>query len=101
MTIARGFARHMAVIDAQTQVPPPGLISYRKRWRPPFIYTEEDVQALMSGTARVIPTLQLAITYSTLIGLLAATGMRVGEALRLPHCDVDFDDGVITIRASK
>lgn len=101
MTIARGFARHMAGIDPQTQVPPSGLIPYRKRWRPPYIYTDAEVQALISGTAQVIPNPQRAATYATLVGLLAATGMRVGEALRLHGNDVDFDDNVITIRASK
>jgi len=101
MTIARGFARHMAGIDPQTQVPPLGLIPYRKRWRPPYIYTHREIRALMSGTVQVIASAQRAVTYATLIGLLAATGMRVGEALRLQAHDTDLVDGVITIRASK
>jgi hypothetical protein len=37
MTVARAFARHMAGIDPNTQIPPPGLVPYRQRWRPPFI----------------------------------------------------------------
>lgn len=101
MTIARGFARHMAGIDPQTQVPPLGLIPYRKRWRPPYIYTNREIQDLMSGTAQLIASPQRAVTYATLIGLLATTGMRVGEALRLQAHDADLVDGVITIRASK
>jgi integrase len=101
MTVARGFARHMAGIDPGTQVPPPGLMPYRKRWRPPFIYTDADIQAVMAQTARVIPTPLRAATYRTVIGLLAAAGIRVGEALRLQCSDVDWDEGVITIRASK
>jgi integrase len=101
MTVARGFARHMAGIDPGTQVPPQGLMPYRKRWRPPFIYTDADIQALMAETAKTIPTPLRAATYQTLIGLLAATGMRVGEALRLQRSDVDWDEGVITIRTSK
>jgi integrase len=101
MTVARGFARHMAGIDPGTQVPPPGLIPYRKRWRPPFIYTDADIQAVMAETARAIPTPLRATTYRTIIGLLAATGMRVGETLRLQCSDMDWDQGVITIRASK
>ncbi len=43
MTVARGFARHMAGIDPRTQVPPLGLLPYRKRWRPPFIYSDADI----------------------------------------------------------
>jgi integrase len=101
MTVVRGFARHMAGIDAQTQVPPPGLIPYRKRWRPPYIYTDDEIQTLMAATQSVIGNPLKALTYRTILGLLAATGMRVGEALRLQHCDVDPDERVITIRASK
>jgi len=101
MTAVRGFARHMAGIDPDTQIPPTGLVPYRQRWRPPFIYTDSDIQALMQQTARTIPTAARAATYRTVIGLLAATGMRIGEALRLERSDVDWDDRVITIRASK
>jgi integrase len=101
MTVARGFARHMAGIDPDTQVPPPGLVPYRKRWRPPFIYTDTDIRALMSTAARTIPAAWRAATYQALIGLLAASGMRVGEALRLEQRDLDWNERVITIRASK
>ena len=101
MTVARGFARHMAGIDPDTQIPPPGLVPYRKRWRPPFIYTDSDIRALMSAAARAIPTPSRAATYQALIGLLVASGMRVGEALRLERRDLDWDEHVITIRASK
>jgi len=83
MTVARGFARHMAGIDPRTQVPPLGLLPYRKRWRPPFIYSNADIQALMAQVPRVVRSPLRVTTYQTLIGLLAATGMRVGEALRL------------------
>jgi integrase len=101
MTVARGFARHMAGIDPGTQVPPPGLVPYRRRWRPPFIYAEADIQALMAQSAQTIRTPLRAATYQALIGLLAATGMRIGEALRLQDSDVDRDGRVITIRESK
>ena len=48
MTVARGFARHMAGIDPGTEVPPFGLIPSRQRWRPPFIYSPADLGALMA-----------------------------------------------------
>jgi len=101
MTVARGFARHLAGTDPRTQVPPLGLVTYRQRWRPPFIYSATDVQALMAEAIRAIPTPLRAATYQTLIGLMAATGMRVGEALRLQRCDVDWTEAAITVRASK
>lgn len=100
MTIARGFARHMAGIDARTEVPPLGLIPSHQRWRPPFIYSPADISALMAH-ARAIRWPLPAATHETLIGLLVATGMRVGEALKLDRGDIDWTDGVLLIRESK
>lgn len=101
MTVVRGFARHMAGIDPRTQVPPLGLLPYRKRWRPPFIYSDADIQALMAQVPRVVRSPLRVATYQTLIGLLAATGMRVGEALRLQHGQIDWAEGVLTVHATK
>jgi integrase/recombinase XerD len=101
MTVARGFARHMAGLDPRTQVPPLGLLPYHQRWRPPFIYSDADVRALMATVPGVVGSQLRAATYQALIGLLAATGMRVGEALRLERCHIDWADGVLTVRASK
>jgi integrase/recombinase XerD len=100
MTIVRGFARHMAAIDPQTEVPPLGLIPSRQRWRPPFIYSSEDVEALMAAARRIRWRLP-ASTHETVIGLLATTGMRVGEALHLDRSDVDWTEGVLLIREAK
>ena len=101
MTVVRGFARHMSGIDAATEVPPLGLVSFRRHWRPPFIYSRDDVVALMAEVPRHIPSPLRAATFQTMIGLLAATGMRVGEAIGLARRDVDAVEGVITVRASK
>lgn len=100
MTAVRGFARYMAGIDPATQVPPPGLLPLRRTWRPPFIFSPSDITALLAAAARLRPA-RRASTYATLFGLLAATGMRVGEAIRLDISDVDFADGVILVRESK
>jgi integrase/recombinase XerD len=99
MTVARGFARHLAGIDARTEVPPPGLIAGRHRWRPPFIYSPGDIQALMAQARQLTP--MPAATHETLIGLLAVTGLRVGEAIRLDRADIDWTGAVLTIRESK
>jgi integrase/recombinase XerD len=101
MTVVRGFARHLSSVDPATEVPPLGLVTFRRRWRLPFIYSSDDVEALMAGVARLIPTPLRAATFQTMIGLLAATGMRVGEAIRLDRCDIDWTDGVVVVRASK
>lgn len=100
MTVARGFARYMAGIDPGTEVPPLGLIPSRQRWRPPFIYTPDQVTALMQQ-ARSLRYRLPAATHTTVIGLLAATGMRVGEALRLDRTDIDWAEGVLLVRESK
>ena len=101
MTVARGFARHMAGIDPRTQVPPPGLLPYRQRWRPPFIYSDADIRALMAEVPRVVRSPLRAATCQTLTGLLAATGMRAGEALRLQRGQVDWAEGLLTVHATK
>jgi integrase/recombinase XerD len=101
VTAARGFARYMTGIDPHTQVPPLGLIPYRQRWRPPFIYSPADIVALMQQTHQLLPSPLRAVTYETLIGLLASTGMRIGEAIKLERRDVDWSTGVLLIRESK
>jgi integrase/recombinase XerD len=101
MTVARGFARHMAGIDPATEVPPLGLLPSRVRWRPPFIYTPGDIDALMRQARTSIGSPLVAETFATLIGLLAVTGMRIGEVIRLDRTDVDLDAGVVLVRESK
>lgn len=101
MIVARGFARHMAGIDPATEVPPVGLIPSRQRWRPPFLFTAAEVERLVTAASTVIRWRLPAATHSTLLGLLAVTGMRVGEALKLDDGDIDWDDGVVQVRDSK
>lgn len=101
MTVARGFARYMSGIDPATEVPPLGLVTFRKHWRPPFIYSEADVMTLIAAVPGLIPTPFRAATFQTMIGLLAATGMRVGEVIALGCGDIDWAEGVLVVRNSK
>jgi integrase/recombinase XerD len=101
MTAARGFARHMSGLDARTEIPPVGLVTFRQRRRPPFIYSAADIAALMAQVRQTIPTPLKAATVETLIGLLGATGMRVGEAIGFERRDVDWAEGLIIVRDSK
>jgi len=101
MMAVRGFARHMTGVDSRTEVPPVGLLPFRTRWRPPFIYSDADVIALMAQCSRSIPSSLRAATFETLIGLLAVTGLRVGEAIRLDRTDLNCPEGVLMIRRSK
>lgn len=101
MTAARGFARYLAGIDAGTEVPPLGLMPHRQRWRRPFIYSPADIDAAMDQARCSIVSPLRAATYDTLIGLLAASGLRIGEAIKLDRGDVDWTEGVLLIRESK
>lgn len=101
MTVARGFAQYMAGTDSGTEIPPLGLVRFRQRWRPPFLYSAADVEALMAEAGRAIPSRFRAATVRTVIGLLAATGMRIGEAIRLGRSDIDWTAGTLTVKASK
>lgn len=101
MTAVRGFARYMSSIDPCTEVPPLGLVVYRQSRPSPFIYSDADVVALMAAARNSIPTPLRAATMETLIGLLAATGLRVGEALRLERPDLVWNDRAVVVRDSK
>jgi integrase len=101
MTAVRGFARHMSGIDPANQIPPLGLVTFKQRWRQPFVYSDADVVALMGEARRCVPSPLRAATFSTMIGLLAATGMRVGEVIGLGNTDIDWADDVITVRNTK
>ena len=101
MTAARGFARYLSGIDAGTEVPPLGLMPRRAPWRRPFIYSAADIDTLLEQARQMIVSPLRAATYQTLIGLLAASGLRIGEAIKLDRSDVDRAQGVLLIRESK
>lgn len=100
ITAVRGFARYLSGIDPATEVPPLGLVPHRQRWRQPFLYSDTDVTAIMTAAETLGPPLRAA-TYRTLVGLLAAAGLRVGEAINLDHDDIDWAEGVLRIRETK
>ncbi len=100
LSIARGFARYLRALDGVSEVPPTDLLPSFKRRLAPHIYSDAEIAALMAATATIHSPFRAA-THHTLIGLLAVTGMRIGEAIALDHGDVDLDAGVITVRAGK
>lgn len=100
MTAARGFARYLSGTDPNTEVPPLGLIPSWQRWRRPFIYAPQDIDAILAQAGAIASPLRAA-TYQTLLGLLAVSGLRIGEAIKLDRSDIDWDQGVLLIRESK
>jgi len=100
--MVRGFASWLNTIDSRTQVPPHRLLPSRRRRNKPHIFSPEEIGRLMKEASRLVsPTGLRALTYRTLIGLLAATGLRPGEALALDKFDVDLNNGILSIRQSK
>lgn len=95
----RGFARYLQTIDPATEIPPAGIFGKQQR-RAPYVYSEEEITRLLHAARQLRPPLR-ATTYETLFGLLAATGLRIGEALRLTREEVDLADGLIRIRHTK
>jgi integrase len=95
----RSFARYLQALDADHQVPPTGLIPRGQRPNP-FLFSEADIAALMAAT-RELDSPQRQDTFETLIGLLAVTGLRIGEAIRLDRGDVDLGHGLLEVRHSK
>jgi integrase/recombinase XerD len=100
LRVVRGFARHQIATDPATEVPPTGLLPQVSRRTEPYLFTHDDITRVMHA-ARSLRAPLKAATYEAIIGLLAVTGMRVGEACRLQRAGVDWDERVITIENSK
>ncbi len=100
LSAVRGFATWLATTDPDAQVPPAQLIPSRKLRATPYLYANDEITALIAAAASLRFPLRTA-TYQTLIGLLAVSGMRVGEAIRLDRGGADLDGGVLTIREAK
>ena len=102
LSMVRRFAVWLSAADSRTQVPPHRLIDARRRRNPPHIFTDNEVKQLMVEASRLHSPKRLrAHTYKTLIGLLATSGLRPGEALTLARPDVDLQSGMLFIRETK
>jgi len=100
LSMVRRFATWLSAFDPRTEVPPGRLIRARHRRKTPYIFTDKEIEQLMAEAARLSRRLR-SLTHVTLIGLLAATGLRPGEALALDVPDVDLENGILTVRKTK
>ncbi len=100
LSAVRQFARYLRAFDPRTEVPAAGLLPGRSRRAEPYLYSAAEITAVMTAAAAIVAPLRAA-TYQSLIGLLAVTGMRVGEAISADRRDVDLDSGVITVPQGK
>ena len=100
--IIRRFAIWHSATEPHTEIPPAGLLPHRYRRKPPHIYSDEEIETLLRLTQQLpSPKGLRARSYTTLFGLLVATGMRVNEALGLDRPDVDLKLGILHIRRTK
>lgn len=100
--IVRRFAKYCLQFDPHTEVPPPGLFGPTSRRLVPHIYSREEIADLLAATAELRSKNGLrAATYEAFLGLIAATGLRLSEALELQRSDVDLTHGLMTIRQTK
>src|ERR1700694_5754399 len=98
----RVFARHWSATDPRTEIPAAGLLPFRARRARPYLYTEEEIQRLLTAAKSLSSASGLRPwTYHCLFGLLAVSGLRISEAIKLERQDVDFYQGVLTIRRTK
>lgn len=100
LSAVRGFARHLRCVDRSVEVPPQNLLACRRHRPTPYLYSDNDIVRLVETAAALRPVLRGA-THAAFFGLLAVTGMRVGEAIRLDRADVDLGGGVVQIEAAK
>jgi integrase len=100
--VAGRFARFIAPFDPRTQVPPSGIFGLEGRRRSVHLYTAQQIAQIHDAAATLEPVESLrAATFQTFWALLACTGLRVGEALRLQDADLDPQASTLTIRRSK
>ncbi len=100
LSTVRPFARYLHGFDPRHEVPPREVLPRGPQRAEPFIYSPSDLAALLHAAGRLRQRLA-SPTITTYIGLLAVTGMRAGEAIRLDREDIDMDEGLLVVRNSK
>lgn len=98
----RCFAAWYSARDPRTEVPPQGLLPHRVRRKPPYIYSDREIESLVLAARELRSSKGLrGHTYSTIFGVLAVTGMRVSEVVALDREHVDLDVAILTIQRTK
>ena len=102
LSFVRSFARYWSATDPRTEIPPMGLLPYRTKRATPYIYSNDEIQHLLKAARNLPPSTGLRPwTYYSLFGLMAVTGMRISEVIRLDHADVDLKQGLLAVRLTK
>lgn len=101
LTNVRPFAAWLHASGANVPIIPPALLPVGTTQRIPFIYTQRDLDRLLLACPLFFVNVRVAATMRTIIGLLAATGLRIGEATRLVATDIDVERNVLLVRGTK
>ena len=102
LSFVRSFARYWSATEPRTEIPPLGLLPFRYQRSTPHIYCDNEIEQLLKAANNLPPPAGLRRrTYHCLFGLMAVTGLRISEAIRLNREDVDLKQGLLTIRLTK
>lgn len=102
LSYVRSFARYLSAINPLTQIPPMGLLPFRYKRAIPYIYSDKQIEQILKAAKNLAPSTGLRPwTYYTLFGLMAVTGMRISEVIRLDRNDVDLNKKLLTVRLTK
>jgi integrase len=97
LSVARCFARYLSAFDPSCQVPPPGLLRASASRPAPYLYSRQEITAIVHAAGTLASPLHAA-THQALVSLLVVTGMRVGEAVALDVDDIDLGAGLVTVQ---
>ncbi len=94
--VVRCSARHLNALDPTCEIPPVGLLVARPYRPTPYLYSPDEIAALVHAAGTISAPLHAA-TVQTVISVIAASGLRVGEALGLDRGDVDLDTAALRV----
>jgi integrase len=98
----RSFMRWLRQFEPRTEVPDDTIFGRLPERLTPHIYSDQEIVDLLAAARRLGPTPGLrGVIFETLFGLIACTGLRIGEALSLCNMDVDLKEGMLTIHQAK
>ena len=102
LSMVRGFARYWSATDPRTEIPPLSLLPYRPLRAQPYLYSKQEIRRLLRAAKSLSPHPPLRRwTYHGFFGLLAVTGLRLSEAQNLRIKDIDWSEGILTVRDTK
>lgn len=102
LSALRCFARYLAARDDETEIPGRALVPKVCFRQQPHLYSPQELEELLAATDRLQPQYPVKrLLYRTLFGLLACTGLRISESLKLNGEHIDLQQGVLRVEQTK